>query len=239
MKFKKMNTKIFSILVFLMFIFCMSNVCYAQYETFDRLQTAARDFISKTVQLDSGESFDVQVHEPDHLQLAMCSNPIEVTLPEDANKEQITSVKLSCHGDTSWHIFLPVNVTVYSQVLVAKHPIAARDIITEDDITFAKYDKSRLFMGSFNDKNIVIGMEALHVIPSGGLLTKQSVQPPVLVHRGQGVDLIAGNSAVIVTMKGIAKTDGRLNETIKAFNPTSKRILDALVIGPDKAQVVM
>ncbi len=239
MKFKKMNTKIFSTLVFLMISFLMSDVCYAQYETFEHLQTAARDFISKTVQLDSGESFDIQVHEPDNLQLVMCSNPIEATLPEDANKEQITSVKLSCHGDTSWHVFLPVNVTVYTQVLVAKHPIAARDIITEDDITSAKYDKSRLFMGSFNDKTIVVGMEALHVIPSGGLLTKQNVQPPILVHRGQGVDLIAGNGTVIVTMKGIAKTDGRLNETIKAFNPTSKRILDAVVTGPNKAQVIL
>ncbi|VVC77084.1 hypothetical protein AQUSIP_24110 [Aquicella siphonis] len=210
----------------------------AGYESQERLKSAARTFILTNIQTGPGESIEVQVNQSNTpLQVSACAREIEAAFPQNTNSEQITAVELSCGSPQPWRIYVPVDVQIFSKVIIAKRTIPARDTITEDDIGFSVYNKNRLYSGFFTAKEDVIGNEAAHLITAGSILTKKNLQIPLLVHRNQVINLIAQKNAVIVTMQGIAKSDGALNATIKVFNPSSKRTLDAVVIGPNKAQV--
>lgn len=221
-------------------IFCVTNSFSANfyYESVENIKTVAKNFVLKNVPLNPNETIDVQVDSPQPLSVAACSKPLDAAFPVDGNRDQVTSVELTCNGVQPWHVYVPVNVRINTNVLVAKRTIPINEVITEDDMDFAQYDRNRLYNGYFNAKENVIGQVASQLIASGTVLTKKNVQQPILVHRNQTVDLIAKTDSITVTMKGIARSDGSLNEVIKAYNPSSKRILDAVVVGSNKVEVV-
>lgn len=233
--------KLTRITIYILFISTLSLIQTAYssgHESIERLKSVARTFILANIQTEPGESIEVQINQSNTpLQVASCSREIEAAFPQNSNSEQINSVELSCNGPQQWRIYIPVDVQIFSKVIVAKHTIPSKETITDDDIGYAVYNKNRLYSGFFTKKEDVIGSETAHLITAGTILSKKNLQSPLLVHRNQQINLIAKMNSIIVTMQGIAKSDGTLNSTIKVFNPSSKRTMDAVVVGPNKAQV--
>lgn len=215
------------------------HFCFAdQYESIEKIKTIVDSFVKKTISVDSGDSVKIQLSQDTPSQLPLCTKTIEANLPVDTNPEQMTSVELSCNGVNAWHALIPVNVQVYTKVVIAKHPLSPNESISDDDLDYSQADKMRLYTGYFKDKNDVIGLVSSQMIAPGAVLSKKNLQKPVLVHRNEMVDLTAGNGSIVVTLKGISKMDGRLNETIRASNPATNKVLDAIVVGPGKANII-
>lgn len=216
-----------------------SSACLANYESFDNIKNVTMKFINDSAVRDSDDTLNITVNQTDATdKLPICTSSLHAALPENANRNQINSIELSCNGERSWKVFVPVTVIVNTKVVVAKNMIPQRNSINDDDLDFNYVDKNRLYNGFYKTKEEVLGFEAAQVIPAGTILTKRNLQLPLLVHRNETVDLIAGNGAIMVTMKGLSRTDGRLNEVIKAYNPVSNKSLDAVVIGEGKAKIV-
>lgn len=243
----EITQKYFFKLLLLSFLWMMSSISSAanantanmHYEPVNNLKMLAQNFIEKNVLLSGDEKLEVQVNQTDAmLSLAACTQPLEATFPGDANISQITAVEVRCQGAQTWRTMVPVTVTILAKVLVAKRTIPANTAISEDDLDYALFDRNRLYNGYFQDKTTTAGQVTNQVILSGVVLNAKNVQKPIVVYKNQIIDLVARSNAITVTMKGIAKADGRLNETIKAFNPSSKRTLDAVVIDSNRAEVV-
>lgn len=210
----------------------------AGFESTERMKSTAKAFLIKNIQTEPGESIEIQVNQSNSpLRVTACSKEIEAAFPINSNMEKISAVELACNDSQPWHILVPVEVQIFSKVIIAKKTIATKEPINEDDLDFALYDKNRLYSGYFTRKEDVIGTEAKRVIPAGTILTKKNVQLPLIVHRNQTINLIVQNNTVTVSMQGIAKSDGALNSVIKVFNPSSKRTMDAVVISSDKAKI--
>ena len=227
------------VLVALCGVFLASNIFAAQYETITKLEDVAKNFLVKTITDNPEESIKIDIaSNMVSSQLPECSKVIEPALPKDTNKNQITSVELTCTGQEAWHTFVPVVVHYNKKVMVAKHVIPAKTLISEDDVDVAEVDINTLYNGSYKSITEVIGMETAQSMPVGAVFNKINLRLPVIVYRDKPIDLIARKNAIQVTVKGIAKTDGRLNEMIKAYNPSSKQTIDVLVVGPSQVEVV-
>jgi len=222
-------------------LFTLSGICFAEdLENLQNIQTIAKNFVLNHVTLQQDESINVQLEGLDSdLKLPHCSNKINADLPENSNHQQITAVELTCTGDQPWHTYVPVHVQILTNVLVANKAIQPHDVITDDDLEYTAYDKNQLLNGFYKNKSAVIGQEASQLIPAGTVLTKSSVRSPVLIHKNQVIDLVAVSGTIHVTIKAIAQSDGRLNDIIKAINPSSEKTVQAVVVGDDKAQVVV
>jgi flagella basal body P-ring formation protein FlgA len=222
------------------FISLFSGVTLADsYESFENLKKTAENFLSQTVSAAADESVSIQVNRLyPPLKVAVCSQAIEAALPKEANKDQITAVDLTCNGLKPWHILIPVDVAINTKVLVAKHTIPGNQIISADDLDYAFYNRNRLYSGYFKHKADIVGQVAVQAIPVGSVLTKKNIQLPILVHRNQVIEIVARSSSIEISMKGVAISDGSLNQMIKVYNPSSKRTLDALVISSNKAEAV-
>ncbi len=109
--------------------------------------------------------------------------------------------------------------------------------INEEDIDYAYHDKRLLYNSYYTHPEDVIGNVAIHTTNTGTVFTKKNVQAPLLVYKNQPVDIIARNTFIVVSMKGIAKSDGRMNDSVKVFNPSSKKTIDAVVIGASQTLV--
>jgi flagella basal body P-ring formation protein FlgA len=214
------------------------NQAYA-YETTAHLKDVIKAFINSEITLGADESMEIYFDQLSSLVLPNCSNQIISSLPKDNNKQEITSVELTCSGVQPWHVFVPVHVAIYMKVLVAKQNILPEEAITADNVEVGVYDKNRLYNGYYKNSDDVIGQVASQLIQSGTVLTKKNIQAPIIIHRNQVVEVTATSNLVSVTMKGIAKSDGALNSTIKVLNTSSQKTFDAVVVGPNRAEVLL
>jgi flagellar basal body P-ring formation protein FlgA len=209
------------------------------YEAVDNLKNIAKEFAKANIPVGADETLNIKansdVYSP---KLPVCHQKIVAEFPANTNPGQVTGVALYCNDAASWHTLVPVNVQILTKVLVAKRTILAKEEITDDLLDYETYDKNVLFDSYFKDKNEILGQVATHMISPGMVLTKRNLQAPVLIHKNQIVDLVATSHTVSVSMQGIAKSEGSLNETIKVYNPSSKRIVDAVVAGPNRAEVI-
>jgi flagella basal body P-ring formation protein FlgA len=209
------------------------------YEKSERINETVKNFIIQNTPVAADDTLDVQVNQAQvALNVPVCSKDITPSFPIDANREQLSSVELTCKDVKPWHIVVPVEVQIFTKVIVAKHTIASKESISEGDIDYVSYNKNRLYNGFFTKKEDVLGNQTAYLVPAGAVLTKKNIQLPILVSRNQSIIIVAQMNSIIVSMQGIARTDGALNSVIKVYNPSSKRTLDAVVVGPNKAQIV-
>lgn len=224
--------------VILSLILCQSSFA-ENYESIDHIKDVTKIFLLRNINIDHEDNIEIKVNPVNSaLQLPTCSKDIEARFPENTNKDQATGVELSCNSGNTWHILVPVEVIVNTKILVAKQNILPKETIKEDDLDYATYDKNHLYTGYFKNKDEVVGQVASHLITAGMVITKKNIQQPNIIHRNEVVNIISKNSSVSVSMQGIAKSDGSINTMIKVYNPSSKRLLDAIVVGPNKAEIV-
>jgi flagella basal body P-ring formation protein FlgA len=237
MRFYKMELNLLKLMGLLIIAFYCQISSATEFEPMDHLQNLAKEFTIKNTQVDPDETVNVVV-SPTSAELAKCTNPIEATLPENANHNQLNGIELSCNGTTGWKTLVPVKVEIYTRVVVARQTILPRQTIADEDLEMATYDKNELLSSFYKSKDEVVGQTASHLLTPGTVLTKKNLQAAVLIHKNEIVTITAKNNMVSVSMQGIAKSDGALNEAIKVYNPSSKRTLDAIVAGPDRAEIV-
>lgn len=217
----------------------VSTTTYAAYESINHIAKVANDFVISNIQLEPDETIDVKInHANIPMQLAECNKELDAAFPRNANRERINAVEIACNGDKPWQTLVPVYVDIATKVLVAKHALQAHDTITADDVELASYSKNRLYSGYFKNPEEVIGNVATYPIAAGTVITKKNMQQPKLIHSNQSLNVISRHNAVMITMQGIAKSDGGMNDVIKVFNPSSKRTIDAVVVGPNRAEIV-
>lgn len=210
---------------------------YVKYESIDNIKAVVENFIKSNVVLNSDETMEIEFNQV-QLRLAACTSEIIASFPRESTREHFSSIEITCNNEKKWQAYVPVLVHVYTNVLTARQVLSPKQIIREDDLEYVQSDKNRLFNGYFKNKEEVIGLEASQFINPGTVLTKRNIQPPTLVHRRDTIDIIAKRNQMSVTVKGIAQSDGRLGESIKALNPSSNREIDAVVVGSGKVEVL-
>ena len=223
------------------FAFCLhSTLVFAeQYESVDNIKNVTKTFITNNLILGQNETLDVQINSTDaHFKVPVCTQPIAAAFPKNIAHEQASAIELSCDDNNPWHVFVPVTIQIMTPVITARQSIPAQQLITEDDLEVTPYDKKRIYSAYFKDKSEIIGQVASQTIPMGTVISKRNIAQQTLVHRDQVINLIVKTNAVMVTMTGIAKSDGRLNDAIKAYNPSSKKMMDAVVTGTGKAEII-
>lgn len=218
----------------------LSTIVFADgYQSVDDLKKIANEFILKNVALESDETIDIKINPSDMPgQLAACNLPVEASFPNESTREKLTAIELTCRGDHTWHVFMPVNVAIYTKVVVAKRTLSANEMVADGDLDYAQVNINSLYNGYFKDKAELNGQTITQMISSGAVISKRSVRKPQLVHRNQEIDLVVRINSIEVSMKAVAKSDGGLNDTITAYNPASKRLIEAVVVGSNKAEVV-
>lgn len=206
-------------------------------ESNEHIISVTKDFVIKHVDADPTDNINVIVGDT-NFKLSKCDGEIQPTIPSNMPAQQISAIEIACNGSNKWHVFVPVTVQINTKVVVAKRIILPNEIIHDEDLDFTNYDKSRLYNGYFSSKQELAGTTVAHLTPAGTVLTKKNTLQPIVIHNNQTINLTARSNTVTVTTQAIAKSDGRLNGVIKVQNPSSKRILDAVVVGPNKAEIV-
>ncbi len=134
----------------------------------------------------------------------------------------------------------PVRFPVLSEiqratpVVVAKRAIARGSTITAADVELKPLlgdQRLRANETAKYDIEEVLGQEAGRAVRAGQPLTDGNCLPPLMIRRGELVDVFASSGGIRVRRKLKARVDGRLGDTIDAESPDGEQRLQARVVG--------
>ena len=170
------------------------------------------------------------------LQLAACDvSPIaDVDLSRGAGRY---NVRLNCPGPTPWSLYVPVEVRVFRDTVVANRALARGEVIGLNDVRLE--ERNVLAPGSAGLMRLedAIGLEMRRQVQVNGMLVGSAVVAPLLVRRGDRLQISAQARGITVGATAEAMRDGRRGDRIPARNMQSKRVVEVIVTGPGKGEI--
>jgi flagella basal body P-ring formation protein FlgA len=123
-----------------------------------------------------------------------------------------------------------------AEVVVAARALRRGDTIDADMLRLDKQRIDRL-NGPFFATAELLGKEVTRAVGAGQPLEQAHIGAPAVIHGGDLVRIFARKGALNISTQGLARTDGRLGETIQVKNITSNKLIHCRVDGPGTVSV--
>jgi len=136
---------------------------------------------------------------------------------------------------------VPVSVSAwinrYEEVVVTKHELSRGALIAEQDLHMRKRDISKAPENVCMHVDDAIGKRVRQNMRAETFLRSSMLETPPTIYKGDRVKIVAGNGLLLVSAKGLAQTDGHMNQPIKVQNINSKRNIIGRVVDHSTVEV--
>ena len=123
------------------------------------------------------------------------------------------------------------------EALTYAHSLNAGDIVQPQDLTFAKVAAFAVPSDAPNDAARVIGKVARRPLRSGVAVSSQDVAASQVIKRDDVVEIAYRDDGINLVLQGRAMTSASAGEPVTVMNTASKKVFQAIAIGPDQAVV--
>jgi flagella basal body P-ring formation protein FlgA len=147
------------------------------------------------------------------------------------------TVKVAVNGQRTAAFTVPVNIEVWREVLLTTKPLGRFEPIDRDDIQVKKMDLARVPSNVFVNVDEVLGKRTKRNIAANCILRRDLVEMPPLIKRGDLIEVVAESPMLKISVKAMAKENGRQGDRIKVVNLRSKKTLYALVVDDQTVRV--
>jgi flagella basal body P-ring formation protein FlgA len=206
----------------------------------DLLESRLRDFIAANAPWDPGE-----------LEIGSIAGIGDVVVPAGELTISIQprgtaaylgpmpfSVKIEVDGREAASLVMQARISVFREAVVTTTAIPVNSLVEPSDVELRRVDISAANGKCFAALDEVVGMATTAYLQAGTVVTARTLTAPLLVHRGEAVQLIASRTGFAIRINGIAQQDGRRGEVIRVMNPSTRKIIEAQVTGPQRARVL-
>ncbi len=202
------------------------------------ISQTARQWLSASLnEFDGRTEFSIGNLDP-RLKLAPCDQALQGFASPGSRLPQISTVGVRCTGAAAWTVYVPVTVTAYREVVVAKRPLARGTRIAEEDLAVEDREVSQLRGVFLTRKADAIGLELDQSITAGALLDRDQLRKARIVKRGQNVVLFSAHGPLQVTAPGEALADGAMDDIIRVRNALSRRVIQGRIRDGGKVEVI-
>ena len=108
-------------------------------------------------------------------------------------------------------------------------------MLKASDLTVLRRPKTE--SSALTDANAVVGLAARRQLHPGQPLSATDLMKPEIVQRNDTVTIVYQVPGVTLTLRGQAQDNGALGDTIGVLNVESKRVVQAVISGPDRVTV--
>ncbi len=171
--------------------------------------------------------------------LAFCDKPLKGFLRSGTDIKARTIVGVRCNGSKPWKVYVPVDVVVTANVLVARQTLVKGQVLAATDLTTEQRDVSRVRGGYLSDLKQVIGRRLKTQVIAGKTLKPRMIAVDIAIRRGQSVTLTVNSGGFDINMKGTAMMDGAVNQRIRVRNTNSGRIIEGIVRSREHVEVLL
>jgi len=129
-----------------------------------------------------------------------------------------------CQDETSWTLYVPVEIEVIASVVHAAHPINHGTVITAQDIVSKEANLVRIPNQAVTDPDQVIGKVAATFLASGQPIRTHQLRAPHVITRGQKVRFTVTGAGFAVSTEGEALAAAAEGEVVQVRNPAGRII---------------
>jgi flagella basal body P-ring formation protein FlgA len=121
------------------------------------------------------------------------------------------------------------------EVLTWAHNIVAGEVIQPEDLIWSKTAGEPVDAPAGVDA--VVGMAARRPMREGDAVQAHDITPAMMITAGDTVMVTYSDEGVTLTLEAKAMANAAAGESLNVLNPTSKKLVAVLAIGPDQAVV--
>ncbi len=118
------------------------------------------------------------------------------------------------------------------QIPVLKKPLRSGDIISANDVEYIDIRASQITSSMITDAGRLIGQTPRRGISAMKPITAVDVTLPVVVKKGDTVTMRLRSETISLTTQGRAMDSGSEGDVIRVMNTGSKKVIDAVIAGP-------
>ncbi len=221
------------------------NYAAAELTLPEQLIGASQGFLEVTVQdyLERSEiqaRQEIQIKQLDpRLQLPLCDEDLTTSLESPAQPVGRVTVRVSCEGATPWTIFVPAQVKLYRNVVIAIRPLKRATVLSQADVALVERDVGLLTQGYMTDLDQVLGTKLTRGVMTDQVLAPVTIEQAEAIRKSDQVVISAKKGGINVRMPGEALSGGVIGEQIRVRNLSSQRVIRARVVGPGEVEVQM
>ena len=213
----------------LTFTAALSQAEAGSHSLSDIASTAALVMQSRAV-AQGYQHIDVQVRPLDgRLGLAKCTQDLEALPTSTKRALGAVSVGIRCPGEETWTLYVRGEVAANQVVPVLTAALRRGDLIGNNDIILKKRRITQENGGIVTEIDGLIGMEARRNLDPGNPLRFNDLVAPILVERGQTVNIVSGGSGLRVSMPGEALAKGAAGHRVLGAKLTSGTRVDGVI----------
>lgn len=200
----------------------------ADWQKIGDIEAAALSYV-RGVYANEGDSLYVERLDK-RLKLPACSAPLATKDgPGTRAGAQRFLIQVNCYGERNWKLYVSVVAERSHAVVVASRYLPRGHIVAASDLDTRQLPVSALRAGYSTNTQTWIGQSLTQAAQPGAVLYQQLGKQPLLVRRGQRLDLVVAGPGVAIRMAGQAMSEGRKGDQIKVKNLSSNRILHAII----------
>ncbi len=220
------------LMVFVAILGCGS--IHAQIQDLESIAATAKTFLNRQLESERGE-VDIRLGTLDpRLRLPACSQPLSGFLPKGTELKGNAIVGVRCVGEKSWHIYVPVELSIKQRVIVFKNHLAKGTEVSVDDLEYKMVDVADLRFTPITDTKRIAGSVLKRRVNAGEMVNPRYT---CMVCKGEKLFLIAQNAHLSVSMEATALEDGHYGDSVRVKNSASRRIIDGTVVAKNKVVV--
>jgi flagella basal body P-ring formation protein FlgA len=123
------------------------------------------------------------------------------------------------------------------EALTYARSLNAGDMVGPQDLTFAKVARFAIPSDAPGEADRVIGKVARRPLRAGTAVSAQDVAAAQLIKRDDVVEIAYRDDGVNLVLQGRAMTSASAGEPVTVMNTASKKVFQAIAVGPDQAVV--
>lgn len=209
----------------------------AQTQSHDSIRQAAADHVRAQHQ-GAAEELVLKVGQLDsRLRLNRCDSPLETFSPSGRNLASRHTVGIRCNTGQPWSLYVPVNLSIMKEILVASRELPRGSVIGTDDLQLQQRDVARLRGGYLEHPQQAVGKIAKRSIHRDDAVLPAQILSPQAVRRGSKVTILAKAGGLQVRMTGRALKGGSKGDLIEVVNDSSQKRVEGTVIAPGVVEV--
>lgn len=207
------------------------------FEDHQHIKQQAVSFL--TSKLDSlGHEYSIQILNIDHrLKVKKCPSPIEVNLAAGVIKAGKNTLNVHCNSGTSWRIFMSANIKLFGYAITAKTPLRKGHQIQKNDLELKKTELTNLRFPYLKDANQAVNYVLKKRLNRGDIVSVNNLSKPILIKKGDSIEILATNKGFQISMKGVALKSGSKGDKITAKNLKTRRTIQGIILDKHTVKV--
>lgn len=198
---------------FLFLLLSFPALAGTQWQDLEAVRNGAIQFARQQSAAQPGTVSVTAIPLDPRLRLSDCQS-IDFFIPTGTRLWGNSNIGARCNTPSPWTVYIPITVSITSEVVFAARPIGSGQTITEADILLKNDDITQFASGVIIDVRQALGKTTTIGVAAGYPLRIDMLRAPYVIQQGQSVKILARGQGFQVNAEGKALTNAAAGQIV-------------------------